>query len=187
MIVKIKNERFFLTKKLFFGNINAHISISNINWKNTMKMNCLTIKPAIKGQSDKYSWNLYRFIKQVPRACRVFINNNSEVLIGYPDDTGQLIGTQLSVVLRTSTRTFALWSIGLPPNSGTMEITKEFWERYHLLGACSLEASYHVFVNEGGGRTCSRCGYEEVKRVVMEPREYWESAKGHDEPSKYMV
>jgi hypothetical protein len=68
-----------------------------------------------------------------------------------------------------------------------MEITKEFWERYHLIGACSLEASYHAFVNEGESRTCSRCGYEEVKRVVMEPREYWERAKGHDDPSKHIA
>jgi hypothetical protein len=152
-----------------------------------MKMDCLTIKPAIKGQSDKYSWNLYRFIKQVPRAYRVFIKHNGEVLIGYPDDTGQLIGTQLSAVLRTSTRTFALWSIGLSSNKETKEITEAFWERYHLIGACSLDTSYHAFVNDEGKRTCSRCGYEEVKRVVMEPREYWESAKGYDDPSKYIV
>jgi len=32
-------------------------------------------KPKIKGKSDKYSWNLYRYFEKNPEMCKVYYHN----------------------------------------------------------------------------------------------------------------
>jgi hypothetical protein len=139
-----------------------------------------TIKPALPGKSDHYSWNLYRFIRKEPSFNRVFIDSDDALWLGAVSLENQLVGARLSTLLRNH-RTFSCFSIAITPDM--KEITDAFWTHYHAQGVCFLDSGYHHFLQEGDTRTCSRCGHQEHLVTTMQPATHWTSMPLSIEPS----
>ena len=118
------------------------------------------IRPAKKGVSDFFSWNLYRFAQKHPNFTRVYLmqreaDSAPRLYLGYPDRDGSLLGNGLNEILRERS-TFPLWSMALPDNA--KEVTADFWAYYEQTGACTLDnIFYHAWQANGDGETCAHC------------------------------
>lgn len=129
-----------------------------------MKFDLELIKPKVKGKSDKYSWNLYCFIRDYPHIAKnVFATKwnpysgysnvpandlfNQEIAIGFIDSTGIFSGSNVkSICLDQKNANNVLYSKYYP--DVIEDITDYFWENYIKYGVCFLEMNYEHKYNE---------------------------------------
>lgn len=158
-----------------------------------------SIRPAIKGQSDKYSWLLYQRAKNKGREsvflsawCPIYgkIRANLDdlkkpehmpsyrIMLGRRHSDGWFNGNSLSTICRKGARRMD-WAYG--PDHGVrdwIDITEWFWTAYQRHGRCRFFRGVHEWTQiNRNARKCAYCGKHErrtvVTRKVIEREEAW--------------
>jgi hypothetical protein len=141
------------------------------------------IKPEIKGKSDKFSWNLYNWLKKNPNLYRIYKATWNPVSgIGEPDsyyvgnmEDGWFSGLMLMRVCCGSKHAYAFGKAHDIDN--WIDITNEFYEKYREMGVCAIPNYYTCHNWEYKGKTtrqCKNCGIIEKRRTVRIPTQIWE-------------
>lgn len=158
-----------------------------------------TIKPAVRGQSDKYSWRMYqRALKNGrervylmawnsiygyrPPAVEVlktgFILANS-VAIGEMDQDGDgFAGKTIQEICQYRSATFD-WSFGAGHHvSEWIDITDWFWREYQRRGRCLFFKGVHDWAQiNRNSRKCKHCGLLQRRTIktikTIERKEVW--------------
>lgn len=143
------------------------------------------IKPEENGYSDKYSWQLYQFVKRngcikvyynlkadepydlnVPRWNRIYICKNT---------CGDIIGNSLVAIQSPSKDKYSLFSYDDSNGYNLIDATDEFWDMYIHDGRCVLDRTHTGWWNGSGDRfdiidentkRCTWCGQILKKEVV---------------------
>lgn len=113
-------------------------------------INAEKIKPKVKGKSDFFSWQLYRWAKKRPTSMTIWA------------------GTWNSCYgLDGDKPTLEMWAYG--PNHGTkdwVDITDQFWKSYLEIGVCAIHGDYiHNWSETENTRVCTRCKKTEIKQI----------------------
>jgi hypothetical protein len=129
------------------------------------------IKPKIKGESDKYSWQLYEFLRKnynrfgIPNVYyiqtqdswdskeekaiyvdRPFDENDSRlnyIWIGDNHRDGWYYGNKLSNILGCSREKYTVFACPYFNNRIIINITEWFWNEYLKIGRCIWDRSHH--------------------------------------------
>lgn len=155
-----------------------------------MSENLVLLKPKVKGESDKYSWNFYKHLNKLKnKGAKIYYRTHScinEVKINFNEhefstietlvvssvlraDEG-LIGSTLSNVLRGGKiEEFYYSNI----HKSYYEITEEFFNLYLNKGRCLFDQShtgwlahdYNRFTVYDDYRICNYCNKRQDKRV----------------------
>ncbi|MCL1696337.1 hypothetical protein [Lysinibacillus sp. BPa_S21] len=154
-------------------------------------LNDLTlIKPKIKGESDKYSWNFFKHLNKIKdKEIKIYYHtrsyisgepitfNENEFLIGNVivvrgviKSNGGLIGCALSNVLRGG-KIEDYWYSNI--HNDFYEITDEFFNLYLEKGRCLFDANHNGwlahdddrFTTYDKYRICNYCGKRQNKKV----------------------
>lgn len=156
------------------------------------------IKPAESNKSDFFSWRLYGFLrKHGLRMSNIYISSwnvftghkpitdtgilttHGTLMIGEKDDTGWFGGLGLrglcSGPSNGSYQCFAYY--GAHHVDEWIDVTESFWNLYMKIGVCAIHRNMahdwsYISDNE---RSCKNCQKREVKKIKMEPREFWEA------------
>lgn len=139
-----------------------------------------SVQPKINGKSDKYSWNIYRYLKRHKgEDIRVF----KGLIIGCMSSNG-IIGNTIKELMSSYTRQ-EYWF------DGEWETLEEhgWFEKYQKIGRCLLIAHNHAwyegedtrFTYVNNTRRCNWCGqwqHKELRKVVKrEIKEQWRDDK----------
>ena len=145
------------------------------------------LKPEVNGDSDKYSWNLYRYLRKHKGKVTVFKARGKPMLpyhirlssIPQCDDDccrgKRLNGVGLNEILRGD-----FGEVHLITDVPYIDITKKFMREYRKGGVCFLYPNHTAYdfkwETRKRVRTCGYCGYKERKRVRYHREEYWVAA-----------
>ncbi len=147
------------------------------------------IKPKVKNESDKYSWNLYKYLLKHKNTKVYYSKINSftddehtydksslvkmDTLIGVESEDG-LIGARLIDILR-KIPSMDFWYGNVKNNH--VEITEDFFNDYIEIGRCLFDQSHDgllrnadnrfTYINEDE-RKCNWCGIEQHKEIEEE-------------------
>lgn len=162
-----------------------------------------TIKPAVKGQSDKFSWRLYQRALKRGRE-RVYISAWNNIL-GIPfdpalaalkagdrkqrawlmigeeiEESGWFHGAWLQGVTRKGQRVDESFAYGPGHNTGAwLDVTDWFWKAYLERGRCIIhgDQSHDWLKINRNARKCKHCGAHQRRTVLtvkkIERREAW--------------
>lgn len=142
-------------------------------------------KPAVNGQSDKFSWRFYKRIlkngrEKIYLSAWCMINGAIEVslrdldgfvsagriAVGYKSGADHFVGSKMSTICteRASTQDWAFY--GGHNVSNWLDITSWFWENYERHGRCMFYNSVHswIIINRNS-RKCEYCGKHERRTV----------------------
>lgn len=146
-----------------------------------------SIKPAVTGQSDFYSWQLYRWVSRWPDDCEIWRGywnpvtgldpSRPTLFIGKKLEDGWFMGRRLRS-LCTYSATLGSYAHN-PGGFGTDKwenISAEWWPEYMRIGVCAIHSASHRWSEGKQHRTCQRCGAIERKRVDLIKRIRWEAA-----------
>ena len=153
------------------------------------------IKPQIKGESDKYSWNLWKWLnKYKTEKLRVYYLPNHEddkydptdfdnvqILIGERWRDNCIVGMTLRTIIATDR---GLQSGAFTTGCGynvhvAQDVTEQFFEDYIEFGRCFLFEhgawlrngdKQFTYQDDGNERWCNWCGRVERKRIEVETK-----------------
>jgi hypothetical protein len=141
-----------------------------------------SICPEVKGESDKYSWNLYRFLKNhTEDDIRVFKSDSNVTIVGHQYHDG-VSGKELMSLLRETRREPEFW---VDDYWGLKE-DESFFTEYQRIGRCLMIphdypwyiGEEHRFTRIGNTRRCDWCGkWEQMaihKKTKITREEVWE-------------
>lgn len=169
-----------------------------MNYKEILKL----IKPKVKSQSDKYSWQIYQFINKNKHSRVYFYNksrwdgseleldkdnlNISNIFIGgNQDSNGTICGNSLSTIMGHSREKYTTFSFMLWTDGDFIDITDWFWTEYIKLGRCLFDKNHNGWWTNNGDRftyinntrKCNWCGqwqHKDIKKVVkIQRKEKW--------------
>lgn len=153
---------------------------------NTMTPTADQIKPKVRGQSDFFSWQLYRYMKKYrnPSEHRIWAATWSNCYGVQPDKPSLYIGSDRDGdwIHARQLRNLCLvgqkierYAYGAPHDTGNwVDVTDAFWGDYLKIGVCAIHGDFaHKWHEEGGLRTCDHCGKKERKQIVMVEKEVW--------------
>lgn len=110
------------------------------------------VKPAVAGRSDKYSWNLYRWLRKQSKDrwwphIGVYRPPATEpcrrLIVGYrpPSEGGWIYGSYMNSVLCSGTK--EIYAFAPPTLLATYDdITAEFWADYLRIGRCIFDPNH---------------------------------------------
>ncbi|MWV44874.1 hypothetical protein GRF59_14730 [Paenibacillus sp. HJL G12] len=160
-------------------------------------MNLSKIKPKLKGESDKYSWNLYRFLNKIAKdkyinnQLRIYWNHHSRwdgEHLPFTKDVSNLMqliispygdkftGYFMNTVLQKGNCEF----ISLCPwkEEDLLDVTDWFFDTYEKIGRCIFDPEHngwmlgtdsrYTYVNNT--RKCNWCGQWHQKQIVKKTR-----------------
>lgn len=131
------------------------------------------IKPKVKGESDFFSWQLFRWIRSRTELYRVWRDEQQELVIGgiyYGDDS--ISGRRLRT-LYFHDKNLSVYSFCMHDCSKWEEITEQFWKDYMEKGVCAIHGdNAHKWGDtdisgEFPERTCLYCKKVEVQKTKM--------------------
>lgn len=159
-------------------------------------MNLNLIKPKIKNESDKYSWNLYKYLKKYPNSKVYYDKINSftdneqmynkdnltknDVIIGNICENS-IVGVTLSQLLM-KVPSMQFWYGGAKKTH--VDITNQFFNDYIEIGRCLFDSTHDgwlrntdnrfTYINDEQ-RKCNWCGIEQhkEKKEVVKIIEKW--------------
>lgn len=144
-------------------------------------INPLDIKPKVRGQSDFFSWQLYRWAKKRPHALKIWastwnnrsgINGNPELYIGSDRDHDGWIHGKCLTILCTHGASLDSWAYG--PTANWVDVTESFWSNYMQKGVCAIHGDYaHNWIEEGKTRTCEYCGKAQKQVTKLVEKSEW--------------
>ncbi len=153
------------------------------------------IKPKVRGESDKYSWNLYKFINKVRYCNKVIVDIESwQRDEGEPFDIRRIkecgyLKRQHVFIVREgyfqSGKKLASILSGVPPlhqtfyygwlqNDRILDITEVFWDEYKRRGRCLFFAHEEHFIKgiesryiqiNKHSRKCRWCGHIQTRSI----------------------
>lgn len=140
-------------------------------------------KTKIPGASDKYSWQLYRWLKKHPTATTIWRGSWNSIT-GVSDDPVLYIGEKRDGVwihcrqlrnLCCAGQGLEMFAYGAPHDTRNWsDVTDWFWNKYREIGVCAIHGDYaHDFIESGDSRRCKYCGVVEVKKTEMRPVTRW--------------
>lgn len=142
-------------------------------------------QPKIKGKSDFYSWDLFRWLRQQHRTRmgRVFIfetpREATPYVIGYRDLEGCIIGFRLKELCSTgSDKQFP--QVFCYGNQAWEDVTDWFWSEYERIGVCAIHGDWahdFTYLSDNTARMCQHCGKIEKRKVEMVERVTWEGIR----------
>lgn len=136
-------------------------------------MDAQRVKPKIRGKSDFFSWQLYRWLKKFPE--RHHIHEIDGVLfIGDKPDDGFLHAAKLRQLCLHGAPLQA-WAFGQCHGvKRAKEVTQNFWTDYLRIGVCAIHGDFaHNWETNGDERVCVHCKKVERKTIEMRPHEVW--------------
>lgn len=142
------------------------------------------IKPKNSGNSDFFSWQLYRWAKKYPERFIIWsatwnsatgINKEKRTLyIGDKKDGGWIHARQLNNLCLHGQK---LEAYAYGPGHDTVnwtDITKDWWMKYMKTGVCAIHGDYaHEWNVNMDKRTCLYCEKTEQRITEMVERERW--------------
>lgn len=145
------------------------------------------IKPKVKGQSDLFSWQLYRYMRKYPDISdqKIYsgtwnsidgVNRAYPVLyIGCMHDDGWFHGRSLRNLCSCGSKIERYaYHHGHDTHNWT-DVTDAFWGEYMRIGVCAIHGdAAHNWLRDGGKRTCEYCGKVENRKIIMVEKEIWE-------------
>jgi hypothetical protein len=149
-------------------------------------MNPEKYKPKVKGKSDFYSWQLYKWMKKNPDFCRIFEGvwnsatgyepHRKVLYIGLLDDEC-FMG---NLLVRICTYKAKLESYAYCSKAHHLEewkdITEEFFMDYEKRGVCAIHKGIvhkWAYQPDSDIRTCAYCGETQKKELVTVQKEVW--------------
>jgi len=151
-------------------------------------INPLDIKPKVRGQSDFFSWQLYRWVKEKPNALKIWTGTwndctgiDPEKPVFYigseRDEEGYIHGKQLRNLCSYGASLDG-WAYG--PSLDTknwVDVTDQFWSDYMQTGVCAIHGDYaHSWIEEGKTRTCEYCGTTQKQMTKLIEKIEWINA-----------
>lgn len=140
-----------------------------------------SVRPEIDGKSDKYSWNIYRYLKKNLKGNVEVFSDGTQAIIG-ESYQGEVIGVPLLSLMKNFSSSNYCFSWHLT------ELPK-FLNDYQRIGRCLLIPHDHPwyegedkrFTYVNNTRRCNWCGqwqHKEIHKVVKrEIREEWRDDK----------
>lgn len=145
------------------------------------------IKPRNIKESDKYSRNLYLWVRY--RHTLNVVNHRGELYLTTEDwkedDWGKLSGARLTRILCKGKTAESCVYINIPVGE-CRDVTEEFWSEYIKKGRCHLDPDHNGFmmntesrfsIIDRNHRVCNWCGREfsrhVEKRMACEFVEVW--------------
>ena len=152
-----------------------------------------TIRPKTKkGHSDKYSYNLYKYLLDKPYRSKVYCGVDPYVggkhkvyFLGFYDNdsNGWFYGAKLMSILCGRDTMYAY-----PPNvAKDFSVEKNFYDEYARIGRCLWDPDHEgwmqddkerlTYSEDGNTRVCNWCGSVQAKEVkqVTENVETWKT------------
>lgn len=127
--------------------------------------------------SDKYSPNLFRFLRGKGRDCTTIFKDPDGVLyIGHRESDGMVFGNRLSQVLCFGVRSQTYGYLG---SSKKWREVKSFWAEYIKIGRCALDHEHKTHFQSQDSRytqvsktvrQCRWCGARLKRKIVIEKR-----------------
>ena len=154
-----------------------------------MRINPIEFKPAVKGKSDFFSWQLFRWLRKKPEYNRVYLGTfnrstghdpkNPILYIGRMDDNA-FLGNVLARIC-TSGQKLESWAYCMSGHhvDEWEDVTEKFWSDYREKGVCAIHGDKaHDWVTSEKERACTHCKKREYKTVVMLPKTVWMDKAG---------
>lgn len=144
--------------------------------------------PKVKGKSDFYSWQLYKWMKKKPDFCRIYEGvwnsatgydpNRIILYIGLLYDDC-FMGSMLRRICTVGAKldSMAYCSKGHHLDEW-QDVTDSFFADYRKRGVCAIHggmAHKWTYDVELAIRTCEYCGEKQEKKTVMVPKDVWEN------------
>ena len=143
------------------------------------------IKPKVKGQSDFFSWQLFRWIRKNPTAFRIYAGTWNSVDGVNPDKPVLYIGHEREDVKWISARKLRnlccvnqdLKSYSYGPChdiANWVDVTEVFWAEYMVKGVCAIHGNNsHKWLGDPSRRVCQHCGKAQESETIMIPTTVW--------------
>lgn len=150
-----------------------------------------TIKPAKRGTSDFFSYQLYRWARAKPHAMQIWrgtwnpatgVDRNTPTLyIGHMDkaESGELWlhGRALrNLCLRGQTLNGYVYG----PEHDTAaweDITEQWWAEYARIGVCAIHGDFaHAWREDDDTRACRHCGKRQRRTTTLVEHSTWVDA-----------
>ena len=155
-----------------------------------------SIMPEEKGSSDKYSWNIYRYLKNfIGKEVWAFKAPSGRIFLAVqrkPEGVGHdNYGNFLNTIQTTDVKvkvTYYSWAN--EDFSNYTEITDTFFEDYKLKGRCAIDKAHNGWLDGAGHRfteldsetkKCNWCGAILKKKTRLIEETYWEVKSEPDE------
>ncbi|WP_165856769.1 hypothetical protein [Marinobacter sp. JSM 1782161] len=145
------------------------------------------IRPAVRGKSDFYSWQLFRWMREKPWLGQVYAGTwntfngvdreNPVLYIGLMDDEGWFHGKRLRA-LCTHRESLQSWAFGPAHDTAHWkDVTADFWADYLQRGVCAIHGDFaHNWQYlSADHRRCHYCGKEEIEQTVYTSLKVWEA------------
>lgn len=148
------------------------------------KLDPKEFQPKVKGESDFFSWQLFKWLNKHPHYTRIYKTNWCTLLgakVDYPvlyiglRQDGCMSGAHLRHICHVGAPLQA-WAHchGEMDVDSWEDVTDEFYDNYRSIGVCAIHGdNWHDWVTDGEKRSCSRCKVSETKVVKMVPKESW--------------
>jgi len=154
-----------------------------------MKINKDDIKPKTKGQSDFFSWQLFRWIRKNPTAFRIYAGTWNSIngadadhpvlYIGYKREDENWISARNLRNLCCVNQDLQSFSYGPAHDTANwVDVTYAFWVDYMKKGVCAIHGdNAHKWLGGGNRRMCEHCGQAQESTTRMVPATEWENVK----------
>lgn len=143
-----------------------------------------SIKPKVKGESDKYSWNMYRFLKRHKLENIFGVMSKDGMMVGTVDSEG-LSGCLVRSIISSGYRLpIEFW---FDKSIFGLRIMPLYLEEYQRVGRCLMldhdepwiSGDDNRFRTIGNTRRCNWCGkwqHRTIKKIVkLTRKEVWEN------------
>lgn len=163
------------------------------------------IKPKQRGKSDKYSWNIFRYLKEnsdrkikvlfytkswVDSSTVEFNQNKTLDMMQTFIMIGDMVGTRIDSMLRNGpSKSLEIFSFCTFDQSAFIDITDWFIKEYTRVGRCIFDRNHNGWWNGSdsrftqinkNARKCNWCGQHHkrkiIKRISINRKECWVSA-----------
>lgn len=147
----------------------------------TPKSNNLKLESISPEISDKYSKNLYEFLKRNKShasLCHVYEEKDGSLLLGWWDD-GSFIGNPIQHILTGTSKSPYSYSF---MNRSSVKEVRGFWSKYMKIGVCAIDIQHQWYDDrwdtKGKSRKCKWCGCNQVmkSKVVRKTKTWWENS-----------
>lgn len=137
-----------------------------------MKINPEEFKPKVKGESDFFSWKLYRWLYNHKDKTNIFKCNN-DLWIGELWDN-DFVGVNLRHLCRYG-RNPEIMCHSYETKDGWDDVNEWFWSEYSRIGVCAIHGDYahkwnYLYPTK---RKCEYCGKIETSYIETKRIEKW--------------
>lgn len=148
------------------------------------------IKPRVRGQSEFFSWQLYRYVKKYPNASQqkvwsatwnstLGLDGKSTMYIGDERHGPWIHARQLRNLCLAGQKIERYAYGSCHDTANWKDITEEFWREYMRIGVCAIHGdNAHRFIETGkDAKTCQNCGAIYVRKSKRITKHYWDKVE----------